>query len=334
VSEGREPQTNETAHEYGSADSPQSRTRTAAGRGRRGGGERRMVPTLEPRSYYGRPVLKEPVWKPEIPLYFWTGGLAGASAALAFGAELGGEELLARRAWLAALAGISASPALLIADLGVPRRFLNMLRVFKVTSPMSVGSWLLASAGPAIAVATASNLSGRFRPAGRVAGASAALLGPPLSTYTGALVADTAVPVWHEARRELPFVFAASAAATAGAAVTVATPPKHAGAARALAIGGGLAEVALAQLMEHRLGELGEPYHQGRAGRYGRLAKGALAGGALALGARGATTAGAALVMAGSLLERWAIFRAGFQSAADPKYTVGPQRERTAHLAH
>ncbi|MEA2308501.1 MAG: hypothetical protein QOI65_787 [Thermoleophilaceae bacterium] len=296
-----------------------------------------MVEPLEPRSYYGRPVLKQPVWTPEVPTYFWTGGLAGASAALAFGADLAGEQVLARRAWLGALAGVAASPPLLISDLGVPRRFLNMLRVFKVTSPMSVGSWLLAAVGPAVAVATASDLTGRHRRAGRAAGAGAALLGLPLATYTGALLANTAVPVWHEARRELPFVFAASASATAGAAAALTTPSAHAAPARALAVGGSVAELALARLMEQRLGELGDPYHRERAGRYSRLAKVALATGALALAARrrpsgpgdrAVTVAGAALVMTGSLLERWAIFRAGFQSAADPRYTVGPQRAR------
>ena len=95
-------------------------------------------------SYYGRPVIKEPVWTPEIPVYFFTGGLAGASAGLGVLAELRGNEVLARRAWAVALAGVAVSPVLLISDLGVPTRFLNMLRMFKVTSPMSVGSWILA----------------------------------------------------------------------------------------------------------------------------------------------------------------------------------------------
>jgi hypothetical protein len=297
----------------------------------RGRGEQRVVPRAEPRSYYGRPILKQPVWKPEVPLYFWTGGLAGGSALLAFGAELARNDELARRAWLAALGGVSTSPLLLISDLGVPRRFLNMLRVFKVTSPMSVGSWILTGAGTAIAGAAASHVTGRARRAGRASGAAAALLGAPLTTYTAALVADTAVPVWHEARRELPFVFAASAAATAGAAAAIATPARSAGPARALALGGGIAELGLAQLMERRLGGLGEPYRQGRAGLYARAAKALLAAGAVGVAAGGrhdrrAAVAGSAALLAGSLVERWAIFRAGFQSAADPKYTVGPQR--------
>ena len=74
---------------------------------------------------------------------------------------------------------------------------------------------------------------------------AAALLGLPLATYTAALIANTAVPVWHEARRELPFVFAAGAAASAGAAATVAhARPRDAGPARRLAVGGAVAELA------------------------------------------------------------------------------------------
>jgi hypothetical protein len=292
-----------------------------------------MVPRAEPRSYYGRPVLKSPVWTPEIPLYFWTGGLGGASAGLAFGAELTGNEELARRAWANALAAMAVSPVLLISDLGVRRRFLNMLRVFKVTSPMSVGSWLLAGVSSTTALAATSSATGRRRREGRAAGAAAAVLGLPLATYTAALVANTAVPVWHEARRELPFVFAASAAASAGAAAVVTTPARHAGPARALALGGGVAELVAAEVMERRLGELGEPYRHGRAGAFAWAAKATLAAGTGVLARRGrrerrAAVAGAGLLAAGSLLERWAVFRAGFQSAEDPRFTVGPQRER------
>jgi ferredoxin len=100
-----------------------------------------------------RPVIKEPVWKPEIPFYFYAGGVGGASAGLALLSELRGNRVLARRAWAIALAGALASPALLISDLGVSRRFLNMLRMFKVTSPMNIGSWILAAFGTATGVA-------------------------------------------------------------------------------------------------------------------------------------------------------------------------------------
>lgn len=285
------------------------------------------------RSYYGQPVIKEPVWTPEIPFYFFTGGLAGASAGLAYLSELRGNGVLARRAWTAALAGATASPALLISDLGVPRRFLNMLRMLKVTSPMSVGTWILSGASPAIGVSTINAWTGRLSPLARAAKPAAAMLGLPLSTYTAALVADTAVPVWHEARGPLAFVFAGGSAASAGALAVAATPVRHAGPARRLAVAGAAAELVGTQVMERKLGDLGEPYHEGAAGRFAKLAKGLTGAGGAIVAARAERSRrdavlGGALLAAGALAERWSIFKAGFQSASDPKYVVGPQRQR------
>jgi formate-dependent nitrite reductase membrane component NrfD len=291
-----------------------------------------MVAPAQPRSYYGRPVIKPPVWKPEIPWYLFLGGLTGASAMLAWSADLSGNRKLARNAGLVCLAGGTASPVLLITDLGVPSRFFNMLRVFKVTSPMSVGSWILAATGTTAAGATAHEVFGLLPRTGRVARALSALFGLPLATYTAALLANTAVPVWHEARRELPFVFAGSAAASAGAAAAIVTPAGEAGPARRLALLGVSVEVLATQLMEYRLGDLAEPYGQGQAATYTRLAKGLSIAGAAVTAARGrrriGAIAGGAMILGGSVFERWAIFKAGVQSAKDPKYTVGPQRKR------
>jgi formate-dependent nitrite reductase membrane component NrfD len=222
------------------------------------------------RSYHGQPVIKEPVWTWEIPTYFFTGGAAGASAGLAYLAGIRGNEVLARRAWAIALAGVGVSPLLLTSDLGKPLRFLNMLRMFKVTSPMSVGSWVLSGAGAATGLAAADAWTGLFPTAGRVARPAAALLGLPLSTYTAALIANTAVPVWHEARRELPFVFASGAALSAGGAAVALTPAAHAEPARRLAIAGAVVDLVVTEGMERRLGELGEPYKKGTAGKSGR----------------------------------------------------------------
>jgi hypothetical protein len=284
-------------------------------------------------SYYGQPVIKEPTWTWEIPCYFYTGGLAGASAGLAFLSELRGDDELARRAWLAALFGVGASPALLTSDLGRPMRFFNMLRVFKVTSPMSVGSWILSASGAATAVAAANAWTGMFPATARVAKPAAALLGLPLSTYTAALVSNTAVPVWHQARALLPFVFGSGAAASAGAAGVALTSPREAAAARRLAIGGALAELATKELMEKRLGDLGEPYKQGGGSRYGHIGRACISAGATLIAVRGARSraaaiAGGALLSAGALSARWSVYKAGFTSASDPKYTVAPQRER------
>jgi hypothetical protein len=291
-----------------------------------------MVPKAEARSYYGRPVIKSPVWKPEIPWYFFLGGVAGASAPLAWTADVTGNRRLGRNAGMICLAAASASPVLLITDLGVPARFFNMMRVFKVTSPMNMGSWILAGTGTAAAIATAHERFGMFGRLGRVARGLSALFGLPLATYTAALLSNTAVPAWHEARRELPFVFAGSAGASAGAAAAIVTPPADARPARRLAVLGVLVEVASARLMEHRLGELAEPYREGDAGMYSKLAKGLSAAGAAVMAARGgrrsSAVAGGAMIMAGSVCERWSVFKAGVGSAKDPRYTVGPQRAR------
>ena len=282
-------------------------------------------------SYHGQPVLKEPVWTWEIPCYFYTGGVAGASAGLAYLAEVRGNDVLARRAWAAATACIVISPALLTSDLGKPGRFLNMLRMFKITSPMSVGSWILSASGATTTLAVVNAWLGLFPRLSKPARPAAALLGLPLSTCTAALVANTAVPVWHEARRDLPFVFGSGAALSAGAAALALTPPRHAAPARRLALAGAVLEVGTKELMERRLEGQGAPYKQGTAARFGHIAQAAIAAGAiLAAGpgrrSRAAAVAAGALLSAGALSARWSVFKAGFQSAADPKYVVGPQR--------
>jgi formate-dependent nitrite reductase membrane component NrfD len=291
------------------------------------------APGSEPRSYHGQPVIKEPTWTWEIPCYLFTGGLAGASAGLACLSELRGNDALARRAWGAALVGVAVSPGFLISDLGRPGRFLNMLRVFKVTSPMSVGSWILSGSGTFTAIATANAWTGMFPRLARAARPAAAILGLPLSTYTGALLSNTAIPAWHEARRMLPFVFATGAGLSAGAAAILVTPVNDAAPARRLALAGAVAEIATMKLMQQRLGDLAQPYKHGAASRFEHVAGGCLVAGASLLARRGgrsraaATTAGA-LLLAGALSARFSVYKAGFGSAADPKHVIGPQRQR------
>lgn len=287
----------------------------------------------EARSYHGQPVLKEPTWTWEIPCYFFTGGMAGAAAGLSWLSELRGNDVLARRGWLVSFGAIGLSPAFLISDLGRPERFINMLRMFKVTSPMSVGSWVLSVSGASTAAAFADSWLPASVPGGRVAKPVAALFGLPLSTYTAALLANTAVPVWHEARRELPFVFASGAALSAGAATAAASPVTCAGPARRLAVASAVAELAIEQVMERRLGDLGRPYREGTPHRLTQVSRGAVLAGAgllATLGARSrpAAVAGGVLACAGALATRWSIYRAGFASVADPSYVVGPQRAR------
>ena len=290
----------------------------------------------EMRSYYGRPVLKEPVWTWEIPAYFFTGGIGGVSAGLGLAARIAGNEPLARTSTYVSAAADAVSPLLLVSDLGRPERFLNMLRVFKVTSPMSIGSWLLfVSAGASVTAAALEKL-GRLKRLELAAETVSAVTGAPLATYTGGLVANTAVPAWHDARRELPYVFGASAVASAGAACSLFLDPVDSAPARRLAVAGAAAELGLVQAMEHRLGRLvSEPYRLGTAGKLTHASKLCVAAGAGLLGFRGrrsrrAAVAGGALLLTGEALLRFAVWKAGAQSARDPRYTVAPQRERVA----
>jgi formate-dependent nitrite reductase membrane component NrfD len=298
-----------------------------------------MVPRAEFRSYYGRPVLKPPVWKtPDVPGYLFLGGVAGASSVLAAFAQASGHPRLARNAKVASTAAIALSGVALVNDLGRPARFLNMLRVFKTSSPMSVGSWLLAVYGPVSGAAAASAVTGLLPKAGAAATAGAAVLGSGIATYTGALLCDTAVPAWHEAHREMPYVFAGSAAAAAGGLAVVTVPHGEAGPAVRFAIFGAATELIAKQLLIKRLGDLAEPYHTGRPGALMRTAEvltvAGLAGGALSEFSRNRSFskyvsrgAGLALVAA-SALTRFGVFEAGMASARDPAYTVGPQRAR------
>ncbi|GAB2825717.1 polysulfide reductase NrfD [Streptomyces daliensis] len=301
-----------------------------------------MVPDAEFTSYYGRPVLNTPAWKPlNIGGYFFLGGLAGAGSVLAAGADLTGRSATARALKVSSTVAVAGSAAALIHDLGRPARFVNMLRVLKPTSPMSVGSWLLAAYGPAAGAAAVSDLTGLLPRAGRTATVGAALLGPAVAAYTAVLAADTAVPAWHGAHRELPFVFTASATSAAAGMALLVAPPREHGPARSAALLGAAVEAAAVKAMETRLGVVAETYREGTAGRLMRASKLLSAGGALGAllsrsgrsgrsGRSAAVVPGAsgAALLGASLCTRLAVFHAGRRSAQDPKYTVVPQRER------
>lgn len=159
-----------------------------------------------------------------MPGYLFLGGLASASSLLAAFALLAGDRELPRAAKVGAAGAIGLSAVALIHDPGRPERFLNMLRAFKVTSPVSIGSWLLAAYGPVAGAAAASAVTGRLPRAGAIATAAAAALALGIATYTAALLCDTAVPAWYEGYREMPYVFAGSAATAAGALGMVIVP--------------------------------------------------------------------------------------------------------------
>jgi len=322
---------------------------SGSGGGRRRGGGRRekaMVPDAEFTSYYGRPIVKASPWEADIPAYLFLGGVAAGSSLLAAGAGITGRAGLRRGGRVAALGAISVSFAALVHDLGRPARFVHMLRVAKVTSPMSVGTWILTVYGPMAGLAAAAELTGLLprglregvpgrllRAAGAPAGLLAALTGPAVAAYTAVLLSDTATPSWHEAYRELPFVFVGSAAAASGGLGMLTAPLAESGPAQRLAVGGAVLELLAEQRMERSMGVTAEPLHAGRPGQLMRAAK-LLTGTGAALAALAgrrsrvaAGTAGLAL-LAGSACTRFGVFAAGQASARDPRYTVVPQRER------
>ncbi|KAB1111916.1 NrfD/PsrC family molybdoenzyme membrane anchor subunit [Micromonospora aurantiaca] len=339
------------SHDAGLAPHP---PRDAAPRrrrkGGRGGGEQLNVPPAEFTSYYGRPILKPPVWRWDIAAYLFTGGLAAGSSLLAAGGQLTGRPALRRAGRVTALAAVGASTYFLVNDLGRPSRFHHMLRVAKVTSPMSVGTWILSVFGPAAGVAAIAEAApllpergvlglGRrlLPPAGHAAGLVAAVTAPALATYTGVLLADTAVPSWHEAYPELPAIFAGSALASGAGVGLVAAPRAQAGPARRLAVAGAAMELWGSHRVENRLGLLSEPYTQGTPGKLLRAGRALTAAGVVGalLGRRSrvlSALSGGALIAA-SVCTRFGIFHGGVASARDPRYTVVPQRERADRRA-
>jgi hypothetical protein len=307
-------------------------------KGRRGGGRRGelpMVDDVEFTSYYGRPIIKPPVWKsPEVPLYLFLGGAAGSSSILSALGEFTKRPTLAKAAQIFAGVGALGSVGLLIVDLGRPERFLHMLRVFKPTSPLSVGSYIL-SPFSALTVGTAGlHLLGWFPRLRKLAAVGAGVFGGPMTTYTAVLLANTAVPSWHAAGEQLPFVFAASGMAAGGGITMAFSPVAEAGPARNMAVAGAAIELAAMHRVENGHGIVSEPYHLGRAGLLLKIAKACTASGAVLTVLTGRKRAGAvlsgALLAAGSALTRFGVFEAGMESAKDPKYTVVPQRERLA----
>jgi formate-dependent nitrite reductase membrane component NrfD len=162
------------------------------------------------------PIINAPVWTWEVPLYFWFGGIAAGSSFVALACDLAGDEDSAAVARKVALGALVPSPVLLILDLGRPERFYNMLRIFKPRSPMSMGAWALTAFGNLAAAAVGADLLGR-RDAARALGAANALVGGYLGSYTGVLLASTAVPVWARSRLFLGPIFMSTATATGAA---------------------------------------------------------------------------------------------------------------------
>jgi hypothetical protein len=306
--------------DYAPADAESDGMVAAVARRQRGG---REVPV----GVVG-PIIHEPVWTWEVPLYFWFGGMASGASFVALACEVAGDRHSARTARRVALAAVLPSPVLLIMDLGRPERFLHMLRVFKPRSPMSMGAWCLVAFSNFAAAGVAFDVFGLDR-AARYATYGATLTGEYLGSYTGVLLATTAVPLWDRSRLLLGPVFVATATATGAAATRLALvatglPAGHP-TRRALGrveAGAMAVELILSDLNERRLGDLRPALEEGSPGKQFRAAKGLVVGGLLAQGARrflGRRSHDAASVMylAAALLFRFAWVGAGKQSARD-----------------
>ncbi|MDI3339004.1 MAG: polysulfide reductase NrfD [Sphaerobacter sp.] len=327
---------------------------------RRGGGRSAGDEARE--SYYGLPVIHRAPWRWEIPTYFFLGGIAGASYVVAAIADLVGgreERPIVRVGRYVSLATLIPSPLLLIRDLGRPERFHHMLRIFKVRSPMSVGTWGLTVFGAfvtlsALIQAAEDGLLDRFPPLARLLrGLPRRLIaalgaGPALfvSGYTGVLLAATAVPFWTKNYLLMGPLFVASALSNASAAISLILSLAGRGDHRALRklerlhwITSAGEALLLAAVRRNSGPTIARPLNEGRLGQvYRRGVLGAGLGLPMLLGApgawlgrrlpRGVTALAALLTLIGGALLRYLIVTAGHRSADDPQATFELTRAR------
>lgn len=287
--------------------------------------------------YHGQPFLKPPVWTWEVPLYFWIGGAAGMSALVALGSLAGSASLDVTRAgiWLAGI-GALVSPLLLILDLGRPRRFLNMLRVLKPRSAMSVGVWTLVVFGNASGAAFVlfesfgflqhelelpkELLSTTLFGAMLLSGVSGALL----ATYTGVLLGATAIPAWSSHAKLLPLHFATASLGTAAALLEIFGP--SASALQAIGLVAAVVETLLFVVLEAgRRGAVDRVLREGPSGHRIRIASVLMGPLPLIFYLLGTSFLPAALFALGALLSRFAWVAAGRASAADPTAVFAEQ---------
>jgi formate-dependent nitrite reductase membrane component NrfD len=301
------------------------------------------TPTLDAAdpTYYEQPMLKESVWSAEIPIYYFLGGTAGAALTLGAAIQLvspRGRHPLRRLSTICHWTGIvgsTAGAAFLILDLGRPSRFLYMLRVFRPSSPMNMGVWILSGAAPtAILRALLVNSRGLAGTVGEVAGYLSGIFGAALAGYTGVLVSNSAVPLWQEARRWVPVMFIASSAASAASVIDLIS--RHEGAraiTRIFGTAGRVAEIAAtvqAELAASAVPRVAEPLHRGGPGVLWRTATTLTAASlviSLLPGRRRSTTVAAGILgIAGSLCLRFAVHYLTNASARDARASFHQQR--------
>jgi formate-dependent nitrite reductase membrane component NrfD len=302
--------------------------------------EHRAEPASDDPTYYERPMLHESVWTWAVPLYYYVGGLSGASMALGAAAALNRAQAfddLVQRCHIIGLAGTVVSGGLLIYDLGRPSRFLNMLRVFRPTSPMNMGAWILtATGGTAFVTVVLRDQRGVLGSIGEAFGFISGLFGLGLATYTGVLIANTAVPAWQASRKSLPVLFGASAVASLGCAFDV-FGERVAGSRipHAFGIVGRAAEVGAGIYTEHEasaVSRVGRPLKQGWSGVLWRtsalLMATSLGLALLPTRTRKRRVWSGVLGSVASLLMRFSVEAAGKASARDPRASFYGQREQ------
>lgn len=291
-------------------------------------------------TYYETPLLKQPVWIWSIPAYFYVGGVAGVGAALGAAAQLIAPRsmrgLVLKTRWIAT-AGGAVSAALLIHDLGRPERFLNMLRVVRITSPMSIGSWTLTFFSTAAGAAAVLPFGPAFfRPAGELAGVVAGIFGLGLSGYTGVLISQTAVPVWQQAYRTTPVLFLASGTAAAASFLEFfELNPIETAAVERFGLMGKVVELLSMAALERdaaRVERVGRPLANGLSGALWQTAKVLTVAGIILSITPGRSRRrrllSGVIGSTASLLLRFGVFYAGKASARDPRATFETQRPK------
>lgn len=289
-------------------------------------------------TYYDHPMLKQPVWIWSIPFYFYVGGAAGVGATFGAAAQLVApgtmRSLIVRSRWVGTFGG-ALSAALLIHDLGRPTRFLNMLRVFRVSSPMSIGSWILTLFSSAGAAAAVLPFGPRlFRPLANVFGLIAGMLGLGLAGYSGVLLSQTAVPLWQTSYRITPVLFLYSGAAAAASFFEFfKLNSREASAVEWFGSIGKITELAATFALERnarRIKRVGRPLTTGFSGFLWQSAKAFTIASALISIFPGKSrpkrvAAGVLGSLAGICL-RFGLFYAGKSSARDPRASFEQQR--------
>jgi formate-dependent nitrite reductase membrane component NrfD len=302
--------------------------------------DRMPTTSLNDPTYYDRPLLKEPVWKIDIPLYYFLGGAAGAALALGAAAQLVGDEGLQKfgqKCHIIGIIGSTVGGGLLIHDLGRPERFLNMMRVFRPTSPMNVGAWILSGAAPlAITAGLFSNRRGFFGRIGSAAGYGAGLFGLGLAGYTGVLISNTAIPLYQQVRRIMPVLFLSSATASAASILDILfEDPRASRITLLFGTAGKLAELASGFALERKaetVEQVARPLKTGVSGALWRTSTVLTVASVVIAVIPGQSRArrkwSGVLGALGSLALRMAVHYAGAASARDPRATFHQQRAR------